>query len=38
VLGWLPVYPERPIIPAVNPNDFSLPATLRVGDFIQRPL
>jgi len=37
VLGWMPDYPEAPILPRVDPMDFSLPATLRQGDFIQRP-
>lgn len=35
VLGWLPDYPEVPIIPEVNPMDFSLAATPRQGDFIR---
>lgn len=36
VLGWMPDYPEAPIIPKVDPMDFSLSATLRQGDFIRR--
>lgn len=36
VLGWMPDYPEAPIIPKVDPMDFSLAATLRQGDFIRR--
>lgn len=36
VLGWMPDYPEAPIIPKVDPMDFSLPATLRQGNFIKR--
>jgi hypothetical protein len=36
VLGWMPDYPEAPIIPKVDPMDFSLPATLRQGDFMRR--
>ena len=37
VLGWMPDYPEAPIIPIIDPMDFRLPATLRQGDFIRRP-
>ncbi len=36
LLGWMPDYQERPIIPIVDPMDFTLPAKLRVGDFIIR--
>ncbi len=36
VLGWMPDYQERPIIPIVDPMDFTLPAKLRAGDFIIR--
>jgi hypothetical protein len=35
VLGWMPDYPEAPIIPRVDPMDFSLSATLRQRDFIR---
>jgi hypothetical protein len=35
VLGWMPDFPEAPIIPKVDPMDFSLSATLRQGDFIR---
>lgn len=35
VLGWMPDYPEAPIIAKVDPMDFSLSATLRQGDFIR---
>jgi hypothetical protein len=36
VLGWMPEYPESPIIPKLDPMDFSLSGTLRQGDFIRR--
>ena len=36
VLGWMPDYPEAPIIPKVDPTDWSLPAVLRQGDFVRR--
>jgi hypothetical protein len=36
VLGWMPDYPEAPIIPIVDPMDFSVSATLRQGDFMAR--
>ena len=35
VLPWLTVSPEAPIISEVDPFDFSVAATLRVGDFIR---
>jgi hypothetical protein len=37
VLVWMPDYPEAPIIPVVDPMDFSLPARLRQGHSIRRP-
>ena len=36
VSGWMPDYPEAPIIPKVDPMDWSLPAVLRQGDFVRR--
>lgn len=36
VSGWIPDYPEAPIIPKVDPMDWSLPAVLRQGDFVRR--
>ena len=36
VLGWMPDYPEAPIIPKVAPMDVCLTATLRQSVFIRR--
>ena len=33
VIGFLGEYPEAPIVPQVDPDDFTLPATLRTRSF-----
>jgi hypothetical protein len=35
VLGWLGKHPETPVLPKINPTDFSFEAKLRQGDFIR---
>jgi hypothetical protein len=37
LLPWLETYPEATLLPKIDPNDWSLRATLRHGDFIRRP-
>jgi hypothetical protein len=37
LLPWLGRYPEAALLPKIDPNDWSLRATLRHGDFIRRP-
>ncbi|PID37322.1 MAG: hypothetical protein CR993_00800 [Rhodobacterales bacterium] len=37
VLGWLGQYPELPLLPKVDPHDFSFAAKMRQGQFIRRP-
>ena len=37
LLPWLETYPEAALLPKIDPNDWSLRATLRHGDFIRRP-
>ncbi|MBT2131949.1 hypothetical protein [Aliiroseovarius lamellibrachiae] len=37
VLGWLGPYPELPVLPEIDPYDFSFAAKLRQGQFIRRP-
>jgi hypothetical protein len=37
LLPWLETYPEAALLPKIDPNDWSLRATLRPGDFIRRP-
>ena len=37
LLPWLGPYPEAALLPKIDPNDWSLQATLRNGDFIRRP-
>jgi len=36
VLGWLGEYPETPVLPKIDPKDFSFEAKLRQGSFIRR--
>jgi hypothetical protein len=37
LLPWLETYPEAALLPKIDPNDWSLGATLRHGDLIRRP-
>lgn len=36
VLGWLGEYPETPVLPKIDPHDFSFAAKLRQGNFMRR--
>lgn len=36
LLGWLGQYPETPLLPKIDPLDFSFAALLRQGSFIAR--
>lgn len=36
LLGWLGPYPERALLPNLNPHDFSFAAQRRQGEFIRR--
>jgi hypothetical protein len=37
VVGWLGPYAETPLLPEIDPMDFSFEAKLRQGSFIRRP-